>query len=156
MKIHKGDRVRVITGKDKGKEGTVDHAMPREGKVIIEGVNIVKKHQRKQRQTMQAGIIEKAMPLEVSNVMLLSPSDGKPTRVGYRFTPDGEKVRICKRTGAISMPETKKGKGATAVAELPAPTPRLKQLYDEKLRASSRRASGSPTSCRCRASRRSW
>ena len=100
MKIHKGDRVRVITGKDKGKEGTVETAMPREGKIIVEGVNIAKKHQRKQRQQMQAGIIEKAMPLEVSNVMLLSPSDGKPTRVGYRFTPDGEKVRICKRTGA--------------------------------------------------------
>ena len=73
--------------------------VPRMEKIVVEGVNLAKKHQRKQRQTMQAGIIEKAMPLEVSNVMLLSPSDGKPTRVGYRFTPDGEKVRICKRTG---------------------------------------------------------
>jgi large subunit ribosomal protein L24 len=100
MKIRKGDRVRVITGKDKGKEGTVEAALPREGKVIVEGVNVSKKHQRKQRQTMQAGIIDKAMPFDVSNVMLLSPSDGKPTRVGYRFTPDGDKVRICKRTGA--------------------------------------------------------
>jgi large subunit ribosomal protein L24 len=100
MKIRKGDRVRVITGKDKGKEGTVEAALPREGKVIVDGVNLAKKHQRKQRQTMQAGIIEKAMPLEVSNVMLLSPADGKPTRVGYRFNPDGDKVRICRRTGA--------------------------------------------------------
>jgi large subunit ribosomal protein L24 len=100
MKIRKGDRVRVIAGKDKGKEGAVEAALPLEGKVIVEGVNLAKKHQRKQRQTMQAGIIDKAMPLDVSNVMLLSPSDGKPTRVGYRFTPDGDKVRICKRTGA--------------------------------------------------------
>ena len=100
MKIKKGDRVVVLQGKDRGKEGTVMRALPTKGKVIVEGINIAKKHQRKQRQQMQAGIIEKAMPLEVSNVMLLSPSDGRPTRVGYRFTPDGEKVRICKRTGA--------------------------------------------------------
>jgi large subunit ribosomal protein L24 len=100
MKIRKGDRVRVITGKDKGKEGTVEAALPAVGKIIVEGINVSKKHQRKQRQTMQAGIIDKAMPFDVSNVMLLSPADGKPTRVGYRFTPDGDKVRICKRTGA--------------------------------------------------------
>ena len=64
-----------------------------------------KKHQRKQRQTMQAGIIERAMPLEVSNVMLLSPSDGKPTRVGYRFTPDGEKVRTYLERWALMTPQ---------------------------------------------------
>jgi large subunit ribosomal protein L24 len=100
MKIKKGDRVRVLTGKDRGKEGVVMFALPREGKVIVEGVNIAKKHQKRTRATMQGGIIDKDMPIPVSNVAVISPSDGKPTRVGYRFTPEGEKVRVCKRTGA--------------------------------------------------------
>lgn len=99
MKIKKGDRVRVLTGKDRGKEGVVMFALPREGKVIVEGVNVAKKHQKRTRATMQGGIIDKDMPIPVANVAILSPSDGKPTRVGYRFTPEGEKVRICKRTG---------------------------------------------------------
>jgi large subunit ribosomal protein L24 len=99
MKIKKGDRVRVLTGKDRGKEGVVMFALPREGKVIVEGVNVAKKHQKRTRATMQAGIIDKDMPIPVANVAIISPSDGKPTRVGYRFTPDGEKVRVCKRTG---------------------------------------------------------
>ena len=99
MKIKKGDRVRVLTGKDRGKEGVVMFALPREGKVIVEGVNVAKKHQKRTRATIQAGIIDKDMPIPVSNVAIISPSDGKPTRVGYRFTPDGEKVRVCKRTG---------------------------------------------------------
>lgn len=100
MKLKKGDRVVVITGKDKGKEGVIEAAFPIVDKVIVEGVNLARKHQRRVRQTMQAGIIEKAMPIDVSNVMIVSPADGKPTRVGYRFTPEGQKVRICKRTGA--------------------------------------------------------
>jgi large subunit ribosomal protein L24 len=100
MKIKKGDRVRVLTGKDRGKEGVVMFALPREGKVIVEGVNVAKKHQKRTRATMQGGIIDKDMPIPVSNVAIISPSDGKPTRVGYRLTPEGEKVRVCKRTGA--------------------------------------------------------
>jgi large subunit ribosomal protein L24 len=100
MKIKKGDRVRVLTGKDRGKEGVVMFALPREGKVIVEGVNVARKHQKRTRATMQGGIIDKDMPIPVSNVAVISPSDGKPTRIGYRFTPEGEKVRVCKRTGA--------------------------------------------------------
>jgi large subunit ribosomal protein L24 len=99
VKIKKGDRVRVLTGKDRGKEGVVMFALPREGKVIVEGVNVAKKHQKRTRATMQAGIIDKDMPIPVSNVAIISPADGRPTRVGYRFTPEGEKVRVCKRTG---------------------------------------------------------
>ena len=99
MKIKKGDRVRVLSGKDRGKEGEVTFAFPSEGKVIVEGVNMVKKHQKPTRATMQGGIIDKDMPIDVSNVAVVSPADGKPTRVGYRFTPEGTKVRICKRTG---------------------------------------------------------
>ncbi len=100
MKIKKGDRVRVLTGKDRGKEGVVMFAFPREGKVIVEGVNVARKHQKRTRATMQAGIIDKDMPIPVSNVAIISPADGKPTRVGYRVTSEGAKVRICKRTGA--------------------------------------------------------
>ena len=99
MKIKKGDRVRVLTGKDRGKDGVVMFALPREGKVIVEGVNVARKHQKRTSATMQGGIIDKDMPIPVENVAVISPSDGKPTRVGYRFTPEGEKVRICKRTG---------------------------------------------------------
>ena len=99
MKVLKGDRVVVLSGNDKGVEGVVERAIPEKGKVIVEGVNVARKHQAPTRQDQQGGIIDKAMPLEVSNVAVISPADGKPTRVGYRFTPEGEKVRICKRTG---------------------------------------------------------
>ncbi|CAN5244817.1 50S ribosomal protein L24 [soil metagenome] len=100
MKIKKGDRVVVLSGKDRGKEGVVMRAIPKEDKVIVEGVNVAKKHQRPTRMTMQGGIIDKDMPLHVSNVAIISPGDGKPTRVGYRFDDDGQKIRICRRTGA--------------------------------------------------------
>jgi large subunit ribosomal protein L24 len=99
MKIKKGDRVRVLSGKDRGKEGVVMRALPEKGKVIVEGVNVAKKHQRPTRMTMQGGIIDKDMPLDVSNVAIVSPGDGKPTRVGYRRDDQGRKVRVCKRTG---------------------------------------------------------
>jgi large subunit ribosomal protein L24 len=100
MKIKKGDRVVVLAGKDRGKEGVVMFAYPAEGKVIVDGVNVAKKHQKPTKATMQGGIIDKEMPLDVSNVAVISPQDGKPTRVGYRFDADGTKVRVCKRTGA--------------------------------------------------------
>ena len=100
MKVLKGDRVVVLSGKDKGVEGVVERAIPEKGKVIVDGVNMAKKHQAPTRGDQQGGIIDKTMPIDVSNVAVISPADGKPTRVGYRFTPEGEKVRICKRTGA--------------------------------------------------------
>jgi len=100
MKIRKGDRVVVISGKDKGTEGVVERAIPEKGKVIVEGVNIARKHQAPGRQDQQGGIIDKAMPLDVSNVAVISPQDGRPTRVGYRTDESGQKIRICKRTGA--------------------------------------------------------
>ncbi|MDP9419942.1 MAG: 50S ribosomal protein L24 [Actinomycetota bacterium] len=100
MKIKKGDRVMVLSGKDRGKEGVVMRALPKEGKVIVEGVNTAKKHQRPTRMTMQGGIIDKDMPIDVSNVAAISPGDGKPTRIGYRIDDNGQKVRVCRRTGA--------------------------------------------------------
>jgi large subunit ribosomal protein L24 len=99
MKLKKGDPVVVLQGKDKGKEGTILRVLPKEGKVIVEGVNLAKKHQRPVRATMQAGIIDKDMPLHVSNVAYLHK--GKPTRLGYRVESDGTKVRVARRTGEV-------------------------------------------------------
>ena len=99
MKIKKGDMVVVLKGKDRGKEGVVMRVMPKDGKVIVEGVNIAKKHQKSTRATMQAGIIDKDMPMDVSNVAILS--QGKPSRVGFRVEADGTKTRIAKRTGEV-------------------------------------------------------
>jgi len=98
MKIKKGDRVRVLTGKDLGKEGEVMRAIPSQGKVIVDGVNRVKKGQRQTRATMQGGIIDKDMPVPVSNVALVCSTCG-PTRVGFRVDDAGRKVRICKKCG---------------------------------------------------------
>ena len=101
MKLKKGDRVRVLSGKDRGKEGEVMRALPRDGKVIVDGVNRVKKHQRAVRATMQAGIIDKDMPVPASLVALICPTCG-PTRVGYRFEDTGtgvRKVRVCRKCG---------------------------------------------------------
>jgi large subunit ribosomal protein L24 len=99
MKLRKGDPVVVLSGKDKGKEGTVLRVLPKENKVIVEGVNIAKKHQRPVRATMQAGIIDKDMPIHASNVAYVHK--GKPTRLGYRVDEDGKKVRVARRTGEV-------------------------------------------------------
>jgi large subunit ribosomal protein L24 len=99
VKIRKGDRVVVLAGKDKGKVGQVIAALPADDKVVVEGVNIARKHQKPTQRNQQGGIIDKTMPIHVSNVAIVSPADGKATRVGYRFTAEGEKVRICRRTG---------------------------------------------------------
>jgi large subunit ribosomal protein L24 len=100
LKIKKGDRVRVLSGKDKGKDSVVLRALPSAGKVVVEGVNTAKRHLKARSATEPGGIIDKDMPIPVSNVAVISPGDGKPTRVGYKLTDDGKKVRICKRTGA--------------------------------------------------------
>ncbi|HEY8525996.1 MAG TPA: 50S ribosomal protein L24 [Acidimicrobiales bacterium] len=103
LKIRKGDRVRVLTGKDRGKEGEVMRAFPRSGKVIVDGVNIAKKHQRPTQANQQGGIIDKDMPIPVSNVALVCPSCGKPTRVGFKVDASGAKARICRKCeGEIS------------------------------------------------------
>ena len=99
MKIRRGDRVVVLSGKDRGKDGNVTRVMPAAGKVIVDGVNVAKKHQRATKATMQGGIIDKDMPLPVANVAVLCPACGKPTRVGYKIDGDGTKVRVCKKCG---------------------------------------------------------
>ena len=98
MKIKKGDKVIVITGKDKGKTGEVIKAMPKENKVVVSGVNMAKRHQ-KPSQENAGGIISKEMPIHVSNVALIDPKSGKATRVAMRLEEGGRKVRIAKRSG---------------------------------------------------------
>ena len=98
LKLKKGDRVVVLSGKDIGKEGEITRVLVDRDKVIVDGVNVAKKHQRATKSTMQGGIIDKDMPLHISNVALLCPSCGK-TRVGYKVADDGTKARICKKCG---------------------------------------------------------
>ncbi len=95
MKIRKNDTVLVITGKDKGKKGKVRSAHPKNGRVLIEGINFIKKHVRAMRQGSQAGIIEREESINVSNVMLLCSKCNHPARVGFHFLEDGKKVRVC-------------------------------------------------------------
>ena len=97
MKIKKGDTVQVIQGKDKGKQGTVSRVMPESNKVIVDGINVVKKHQKASGTNKQGGIIDRDMPLDASNVMLVHK--GKPTRVGFKVLDNGKKVRVAKSTG---------------------------------------------------------
>jgi len=98
MKLRKGDRVRVISGKDVGKEGEITRVLPQAERVIVDGVNIAKRHTRAQGQTMQGGIIDKEMPLDASNVGLVCDKCHKPTRIGYRFEA-GRKIRVCRKCG---------------------------------------------------------
>ncbi|GAA3025502.1 50S ribosomal protein L24 [Tetragenococcus solitarius] len=100
MFVKKGDKVKVITGKDKNKEGVVLEAQPKNDKVIVEGVNVVKKHQKPSQAAPQGGIVEQEAPIHVSNVMLIDPSSGEATRVGYQVV-DGKKVRVSKKTGEV-------------------------------------------------------
>jgi large subunit ribosomal protein L24 len=95
MKIRKDDTVVIITGKDRGKKGKVRRALPNEDRVIVEGLNMIKRHSRASRATRQGGIIELEAPIRVSNVMLMCNKCGNPTRVNFRFLDDGKKVRVC-------------------------------------------------------------
>ena len=99
LKIHKGDRVVVLKGKDVGKEGEVTRVLTDRRRVIVDGINVAKRHQKATRATMQGGIIDRDMPLDASNVALLCPK-GHPTRIGYKFNTDGSKRRVCKKCGA--------------------------------------------------------
>jgi len=95
MKIRKDDTVVITAGKDRGKKGKVRRALPTEDRVIVEGLNMIKRHSRARRAARQAGIIELEAPIHVSDVMLVCEKCGKPTRVSFRFLDDGKKVRIC-------------------------------------------------------------
>jgi large subunit ribosomal protein L24 len=99
-KIKKGDKVVVLAGRDKGRQGEVTLVLPKEGKAVVQGVNLVKRHQ-KQTQTQEGGIISKEAPIQLSNVAIVDPKDGKATRVGFKILDDGRKVRVAKRSGEM-------------------------------------------------------
>lgn len=99
MRIKKGDQVIVITGRDKGKTGEVIKSMPKENKVIVQGINLVKRH-TKPTQESAGGIVSKEAPIHISNVALIDPKDGKATRVGFKVE-NGQKVRVSKRSGEV-------------------------------------------------------
>ena len=97
-KIRKGDKVVVLTGRDKGRSGEVIEVRPTESRALVRGVNMVKRHQ-KQTPQREGGIISKEGPIHLSNIALADPKSGKPTRVGFKIMNDGRKVRVAKRSG---------------------------------------------------------
>ena len=107
LKIKKGDKVQVVTGKNKGKVGDVIKVMPAENRVVVSGVNLAKKH-AKPSQTSEGGIIQKELPIHVSNVSHIDPKTNEITKVGYKTLEDGKKVRIAKKSGEIISKEGKK------------------------------------------------
>lgn len=95
MHVKKGDTVQVMSGKDKGKQGVILKAMPSKNRVVVEGINVIKKHAKPSQANPQGGILEIEAPIHVSNVMPVDPKTGKPTRVGFKVV-DGKKVRVAK------------------------------------------------------------
>lgn len=100
LKIRKGDKVVVRAGRDKGKVGEVLRVFPEDNRALVQGVNVVRKHQ-KQTPGQEGGIVSKEMPIHISNIALRDPKDGKPTRVGYKVLKDGKKVRFAKSSGEV-------------------------------------------------------
>jgi len=100
MKFKKGDKVIVLTGKNKGKTGEILSVLSKNSRIVVSGVNVAKKHTA-QSQTSQGGIIDKELSIHVSNIALIDPKDSKATRVGYKFLEDGRKVRYSKRSGDL-------------------------------------------------------
>jgi large subunit ribosomal protein L24 len=100
QKLRKGDQVMVLAGKDKGRTGEIIKMMPKEDRALVRGVNMVSRHQR-QTASEEAGIIQKEAPIQVSNLAYVDPKDGKATRIGFKMTDDGRKVRVAKRSGEV-------------------------------------------------------
>lgn len=99
--VRKGDTVVVVAGKERGKRGKVLRVIPEKGRVVVERINMVKKHQRPTQKVRQGGIIEREGPIHLSNVMLVDPNSDKPTRIGMKALSDGKKVRVAKRSGEM-------------------------------------------------------
>jgi len=97
LPIRKGDKVQVIAGKDKGKKSKVLFALPDENRVVVEGVAMIKRHTRPTRKVPQGGIQEREAPIHVSNVQIICPSCGQPTRIGHRVAESGKKIRVCRK-----------------------------------------------------------
>lgn len=100
LKVRKGDRVVVLTGRDKGKVGQILHVLVKENRAVVQGVHIARRHQR-QTPAQEGGIVPKEMPIHISNLAIADPKTGKPTRIGYKVLKDGRKVRFAKRSGEV-------------------------------------------------------
>lgn len=100
MKVKKGDRVIVLSGRDRGKRGEILRVIPKENRAVVQGVNMIKRHTRASASS-QGGIMEQEAPIHVSNIALIDPKTDQPTRVGYRTLDDGRKVRVAKRSGEV-------------------------------------------------------
>jgi len=100
QKIRKGDKVKVLTGRDKGREGQVLKVLPKENRALVQGINMVSRHQ-KQTARSEGGIVSKESPIDLSNIALIDPSTGKATRVGFKTLADGRKVRVAKGSGEV-------------------------------------------------------
>jgi len=101
MKIKKNDMVIVLAGRDKGKTGKVLSVSPKAGKVLVDGINVVKRHQKADAMGNKSGIVEKLLAIDISNVAIRDPKTGKPTRVGIKKLADGKKVRVAKKSGEV-------------------------------------------------------
>lgn len=101
LHVKKGDQVIVISGKDKGKKGAILAAYPSEGRVLVEGVNVVKRHSKPNAENPQGGIVEKEAPIQASNVAIVDPKTGTATRIGKKILSDGTKVRYAKKSGEV-------------------------------------------------------
>jgi len=99
MKIKKGDKVIVVTGKDKGKTGVVERVLIKENRIVVEGLNTKKRHTKAGKKSEKGQILEIAMPFDATNVMLIDPKTKKQTRIGYQIGKDGKKVRVAKKSG---------------------------------------------------------
>src|SRR5260221_310796 len=110
MKLRKEDKVMVIAGRDKGKTGSITRVLPQTGQVVVEGVNIVKRHTKPSQKQPRGGILEITKPIDASKVMALDPQSGKPARIGYEIKPDGTKERILKVSPNREKSETRRGK----------------------------------------------
>ena len=101
LRLKTGDEVVVTAGRDEGKKGRILRMIPKENRAVVEGVNVVRRHQRPSPRDPNGGIIEKEATIHVSNLAMADPQDGRPTRVGFRFLEDGRKVRVAKRSGEV-------------------------------------------------------
>ena len=101
MHVVKNDTVKILTGKYKGKTGKVLKVFPNENRVVVEGVNIIKRHTKPSQKNQQGGIVEKEAPINASNAMVIDPKTSEPSRIGYKYLEDGSKVRISKKSGEI-------------------------------------------------------
>ena len=99
--IKKGDQVQVLTGKDKGKRGEVLRVLPTENRAVVQGINVVKRHTKARGPAQEGGIVEKESTIDLSNVALIDPKSGKPTRVGFKVLEDGKKVRVARPSGEV-------------------------------------------------------